>query len=39
VGHGELCGSLTRAQEAVRRPGDGGEGGGGQNSSAERARV
>jgi hypothetical protein len=39
VGHGELGGPLTGAQETVRRPGDGGEGGSGRNSGAERARA
>jgi hypothetical protein len=31
VGRGELSGPLTGAREAVRWPGYGGEGGGGQN--------
>jgi hypothetical protein len=35
---GEPDGPLTGAWEAVRRPGDSGEGGGGQNSGVERAR-
>jgi hypothetical protein len=39
VGRGELGGPLTGAREAVRRPGDGCEGGGGRNSSAERAQA
>jgi hypothetical protein len=39
VGHGELSGPLTGAQEAVRWPGDSGEGLGGWNSGAERARA
>jgi hypothetical protein len=37
VGHGELGGPLTRAREAVRCLGDGGDGGGGRNFGAERA--
>jgi hypothetical protein len=36
---GEPNGPLTGAWEAVRQPGDGGEGGGDQNSGAERARA
>jgi hypothetical protein len=39
VGRGELGGALTGAREAVRRPGDGGEGGGGRSSDAEHARA
>jgi hypothetical protein len=39
VGRGEQNYPLTRAWEAVRRPGDGGEGGGGQNSSVWRAQA
>jgi hypothetical protein len=39
VGRGEPNYPLTRAWEAVRRPGDGGEGGGGQNSSVWRAQA
>jgi hypothetical protein len=39
VGHVELGGPLTGAREALRRLGDGGEGGGGRNSGAERARA
>jgi hypothetical protein len=39
VGRGELSGPLTGAREAVRRSGDGGEDGGGQNFGAERARA
>jgi hypothetical protein len=39
VGRGELSGPLTGAREAVRWPGYGGEGGGGQNSGVERARA
>jgi hypothetical protein len=35
----EPDGPLTGAWEAVRRRGDGGEGGGGWNSGAERARA
>jgi hypothetical protein len=35
--HGELGGPLTGAREAVRRLGDGGDGGGGRNFGAERA--
>jgi hypothetical protein len=37
VERGESDGPLTEAWEAVRRSGDGGEGGGGQNSGAEHA--
>jgi hypothetical protein len=37
VEHREPDGPLTGAWEAVRQPGDGGEGGGGWNFSAERA--
>jgi hypothetical protein len=37
VERGEPDGPLTGAWEAVRRPEDGGEGGGSQNSSAEHA--
>jgi hypothetical protein len=39
VERGEPDGPLTGAWEAVRRPGDGGEGGGGRNFSAERTRA
>jgi hypothetical protein len=39
VEHGEPDGPLTRAWEAVRRSGDGGEGDGGRNSDAERAQA
>jgi hypothetical protein len=39
VEHGDLDGPLTGAWEAERRPGDSGEGGGGRNSSAERAQA
>jgi hypothetical protein len=39
VERGEPDGPLTGAWEAVRRSGDGGEGGGGRNSGAERARA
>jgi hypothetical protein len=39
VGRKELGGPLTGAREAVRRPGDSGEGGGGQNSDAEHAEA
>jgi hypothetical protein len=39
VERGEPDGPLTGAWEAVRRPGDDGEGGGGQNSVAEHARA
>jgi hypothetical protein len=35
----EPIGPLTRAWEAVRRPGDGGEGGGGRNSGVVHARA
>jgi hypothetical protein len=35
----EPDGPLTGAWEAVRRPGDGGEGGGGRNFGAECARA
>jgi hypothetical protein len=35
----ETDGPLTGAWEVVRRPSDGGEGGGGQNFSAEHARA
>jgi hypothetical protein len=35
----EPDGPLTGAWEAVRRPGDSGEGGSGRNSGAERARA
>jgi hypothetical protein len=38
VERGEPNGPLTRAWEAVRRSGNGGEGGGDRNSGAERAR-
>jgi hypothetical protein len=36
---GQPDGPLTGAWEVVRRPGDGGEGGGGQNSVVEHARA
>jgi hypothetical protein len=36
---GEADGPLTGAWEAVRRQSDGGEGCGGRNSGAERARA
>jgi hypothetical protein len=39
VERGEPDGPLTRAWETVRRPGDGGEGGGSRNSGAEHARA
>jgi hypothetical protein len=39
VERGEPDGPLTRAWEAVRWSGDGGEGGGGRDSGAERARA
>jgi hypothetical protein len=39
VERGEPDGPLTRAWEAVRQLGDSGEGGGGRNSGAERARA
>jgi hypothetical protein len=39
VGRGELSGALIGARDAVRRPGDGGEGGGSRNSGAEHARA
>jgi hypothetical protein len=39
VERGEPDDPLTVAWEAVRRPGDGGEGGGGRNSSAEHAQA
>jgi hypothetical protein len=39
VGRGEPNCSLTRAWEVVRRPGDGGEGGGGRNSGAGHAQA
>jgi hypothetical protein len=38
VERGEPDGPLMGAWEAVRRPGDSGEGGGGRNSGAEHAR-
>jgi hypothetical protein len=37
VERGEPDGPLTGAWEVARRPGDGGEGGGGRNSGAEHA--
>jgi hypothetical protein len=39
VGRGEPNCPLTGASEAVRRPGYGGEGGGGRNSSAGHAQA
>jgi hypothetical protein len=39
VGRKELGCPLTGAREAVRRPGDSGKGGGGQNSDAEHAEA
>jgi hypothetical protein len=39
VERGEPDGPLTGAWEAVRRPGDGGEGGGDRNSGAKRAQA
>jgi hypothetical protein len=39
VERGEPDGLLTEAWEAVRQPGNGGEGSGGQNSGAERTRA
>jgi hypothetical protein len=39
VEHGEPDSPLTRAWEAVRRLGDGGEGGGGRIFGAERAQA
>jgi hypothetical protein len=39
VERGEPDGPLTRAWEAVRRPGDGGQGDGGQNSVRSALRL
>jgi hypothetical protein len=39
VERGEPDGPINEAWEVVRQPGDGGEGGGAQNSSAEHAQA